>query len=311
MRTVNSLFVSQVQGNTFNQNNKTGINCPRSYQESGDSVCFKGSFVKKGIQNLKNSDGILKKILGLITFGTTGVAATKLEDTPKVDITADEWNSECKGYKILSRAGFTNELIDKTISKMEESEADSLKKGMNNIYIKGDDFVISDIYEAFNKDLQDEEKSAEITFKLLSEIFKRSKEDRIYLYGVRASAKYEGVGLFEKGTLNNGGQFGSNFTFVDKEGNNLGADKLQERFDSNGNKIVEKVDCDGNVSDDGKKYDKNNKLIEEWDEFSKTTFHYDENGHLYQKVKHMACATETLTLVNGEWKSDKSGWRDW
>lgn len=311
MKTINTVQAPIVQSQAFSGINKNNIRYSKSTEPACDTVCFKA-------MKPKNSINFFKKIFGLTSAGAAGVAAAKITNEEASKVTEDkndEWNSSCKGYKILVKAGFSEELIDKTINKMEKEEVDSLKKGFDNVYIKGSEGrkgIISGIYDAFNKDYQDDEKSAEVTFKLLSEIFKRSKEDRIYLYGVYASIKYEGASVFEKGSLSDGGLWGNNFTFLDKEGNNLGSDRLQERFDSDGNKIVERVDCDGNVSKDGKKYDKDDRLIEDWDEFTRTDYHYNENGVLFEKVKHTACATETLRLVDGEWKSDKEGgWKDW
>lgn len=309
MLRINPVSIAQTQSLELKQNNKKIMSKPIPSESACDSICFKGGAQKKGIL-----DGI-KKILGITTAGATVVTATKLatkETEKKAEAIADEWNSESKGYKKLTDAGFSNELIDKTIDKMEKSEAESLKQGLDKIYINNSERMISGIFEGLNKDIQDDEKSAEITFKLLSEIFKRSKDNQIYLYGVYASIKFEGAKVFEKGTLNNGGTFGDNFTFLDKEGDSLGADRIRKRIDSDGNTIVERVDCDGNVSKKGKKYDKNDRKIEEWDEFTRTELHYDENNVLCKKVKHMTYATETLTLVNGEWKSDKEGgWKDW
>lgn len=311
MATINPAQAPVAQAPIVKQNNKKNIHYSSISEPSCDTVCFRGNSSKKIFMTLK-------KILGITTAGAAGVAVTKMateEVKNNSEVVVDEWSSECKGYKVLANAGFSDELINKTINKMEKSEVDSLKKGFDKVYIKdgtGTNGIISSIYNELNKDFHDEEKSAEVTFKLLSEILKRSKEDRIYLYGVYASIKFEGAKVFEKGTLDDGGFFGDNFTFLDKEGNNLGADRIKERFDSEGNKIVEKVDCDGHVSKDGKKYDKNDRLLEEWDEFTRTEFHYNEKGQLFEKVKHMACATETLKLVNGEWKSDKvGGWKDW
>lgn len=311
MTTINPVQTAVTQVPVSRGNNKKNIYHSSITESSCDSVCFKGNPSKKLFTTLK-------RILGITTVGATGVAATKIateEIKNSPEVITDEWNTECKGYKVLANAGFSDELINKTIDKMEKSEVDSLKKGFDKVYIKdgeGTDGIISRIYNELNKDLHDEEKSAEVTFKLLSEILKRSKEDRIYLYGVYASIKFEGAKVFEKGTLDNGGIFGNNFTFHDKDGHNLGAARIKERIDSEGNKIVEKVDCDGYVSKDGKKYDKNGRLLEEWDEFTRTKFHYDEDGRLFEKVKYMANAKETLKLVNGEWKSDKAGgWKDW
>ncbi len=312
MTTINPVQAPITQAPAFSGINKNNVIYSNPSELACDTVCFKAKKLNIGI------NGFFKKIFGLTSAGAAGVAAAKITNEEASKVTEDkndEWNPSCKGYKILVKAGFSEELIDKTINKMEEDEVDSLKKGFDNVYIKnseGSNGIISKIYDALNQDLHDDEKSAEITLKLLSEIFKRSKEDRIYLYGVYASLKYEGAKVFEKGTLSDGGLWGDNFTFFDKDGHNLASDRLQERFDSKGNKIVEKVDCDGNVSKDGKKYDKNDRLIEEWDEFSRTDMCYDENGNLFKKVKHMACATETFTLVDGEWKSDKEGaWKDW
>ena len=317
MITINPVQNYFVQTPTFKQNSKNNIHSSINTESSCDSVCFMGK-----VKNITKSCDVLsriKKIFGISAAGAVAQVATTTIATGcarnNSEAVTDEWNSECKGYKVLVNAGFSDELINKTINKMEKSEVDSLKKGFDKVYIKngtGTNGIISRIYNELNKDFHDEEKSAEVTFKLLSEILKRSKDDRIYLYGVYASIKFEGAKVFEKGTLNDGGFFGDNFTFLDKNGYSLGADRIKERFDSEGNKIVEKVDCDGYVSKDGKKYDKNDRLLEEWDEFTRTEFHYNENGQLFEKVKHMACATETLKLVNGEWKSDKEGgWKDW
>lgn len=309
MLKINPVVMPQNQCIDLRQNSKIYVNDSISSELPCDTVCFKGNVPKKGFTNP------FKKLFGITAAGTAGVAAAKIaadEIKNNAEVATDNWNQNSKGYKILTKAGFSNELIDKTINNMEQAEADTFKNGMNDIYIKNAERMIGGIFQGLNKDLQDDEKSAEMTFRMLSEIFQKSKDNNINIYGVYASVKFEGANVLENGTLSDGGRWGDNFTIYDKDGNSLAADRIRKTIDSDGNTIVEKVDCDGNVSNRSQKYDPNGRLVEEKDEYTRTEFHYDENGNLCEKVKHMAYATETLRLVNGEWKSDKEGgWKDW
>lgn len=303
MPTVNPVQASVTQAPAFKQNNNKNTCYSTISEPSCDSVCFKGSSSKKELS-------IFKKLLGIITAGVTGIAATKMATkAAKKNSEVNGWNSKCKAYEVLSNAGFSDKLINKTISKMKKSEVDLLKKGFNYIHIdnsEGTKGIIRKIYNELNKDLRDKEKSAELTFKLLSEIFKQCKTNLIYIDGIYASIKYEGAKVFEKGTLYNDDIFDMFFSFIDKDGRDLGVDRIRERFDSEGNKIIEEVDCEGNVQLGRIKYDKNGKLREEWDMFDSTELHYDENGQLVKKVIHGFNGTETLELFNGVWFSDKS-----
>ena len=69
-----------------------------------------------------------------------------------------------------------------------------------------------------------------------------------------------------------------------------------------------------------KKYNKKDQLIEDesGDYFysSRTKYFYDDNGVCVKKIHSVSSkynsSTETRTLVNGVWKSDKEGgWKDW
>ena len=105
--------------------------------------------------------------------------------------------------------------------------------------------------------------------------------------------------------------------FVDEEGNKVIAyinDRAVAERLVNG-EIAKPYNCNNY-----KKYSDNGNVIEDssGDNFytSRTKYFYDDNNVCVKKVHSVSSkynsSTETLTLVNGEWKSDKEGgWKDW
>jgi len=106
-----------------------------------------------------------------------------------------------------------------------------------------------------------------------------------------------------------------------------------EFVDEDGNRVIAQID-DKSVAEQlikgeldkpytykkYKKFNPKNKLIEDGDGdnfyTTKTLYFYDENGACIKKVRSGGSKyngfTETLTLENGEWKSDhEGGWADW
>ena len=203
----------------FNKQNKI-VDKKNFFNLYEDSINFKSKLVQKS-----DNKTLLKKIFG---FFASIIAIKNASDQVKFNDNEDlinnidfEWNSENKGYKVLKNVGFSDEIINKTLVEMKQKDADILKIGLNKCPINDSEEMISGIYDGFNNSLKNEEKSAMQTFKLLSEIFKRRKKGKVYIYNVNDAIKKFGIDVFKKGTLDDGGFFGDNFSFIDKNGQNI------------------------------------------------------------------------------------------
>lgn len=203
----------------FNKQNKI-VDKKNFFNLCEDSINFKSKLVQKS-----DNKTLLKKFFG---FFASIIAIKNASDQVKSNDNEDlinnidfEWNSENKGYKVLKNVGFSDEIINKTLVEMKQKDADILKIGLNKCPINDSEEMISGIYDGFNNSLKNEEKSAMQTFKLLSEIFKRRKKGKVYIYNVNDAIKKFGIDVFKKGTLDDGGFFGDNFSFIDKNGQNI------------------------------------------------------------------------------------------
>ena len=127
-----------------------------------------------------------------------------------------------------------------------------------------------------------------------------------------------------------------NYLLKEKELNEKVMQLMKNGFkfiDDDGNKIIAAIDdiavaeklVNGSIQKPDKynkyeKYNQKDQLVEEFNDngfcSEKTQYFYNENDICVKKVKSIGSrynsSTETLTLVNGEWKSDKGGgWKDW
>ena len=203
----------------FNRQNKVADR-KKSFNLYEDSINFKSKLVQKS-----DNKTLLRKIFG---FFASIIAIKNVTDqvksndstnlTDKIDF---EWNSENMGYKVLKNAGFSDEIIDKTLVRMKQKDADILKIGLNKCPIKDSEEMISEIYNGFNNSLKNEEEATMQTFKLLSKIFEQREEGRVYINNVSDAIKKFGIDVFKKGNLNDGGFFGDNFAFIDKNGKDI------------------------------------------------------------------------------------------
>ncbi|MBR3889988.1 hypothetical protein IKJ53_05680 [bacterium] len=210
--------ITTLKHTAHSQEQKLSKNIPLSYELGQDRVCFKGK-----IQEKNDNKNFFQKILQFFNFSIDSEAANQKEsiENDDFDEILAEWNPENRGYKTLTNAGFSEELIDKAINKMEKKDSDILKIGLNKSSIKDSEEMLSDIYDGLNNSLKNEEESAVQTFKLLSKIFEQRSEGRIYIHSVRDAIKANGIDVYKKGKLNDGGFLGDNFAFVDKSGKNI------------------------------------------------------------------------------------------
>ena len=193
-----------------------------SFESSNNSTYFKNKLIKNN-----SNKTFFKKIIEL--FGLTSIIATNVNSNSSlkketIDWEKDlveEWNSDCKGYKVLLEAGFSDELINASLNKIKPKEANLLKNGLNIVRIKDAEETINGIYNGFNNDLKNNEESAIQTLKILIQIFEQKKEGRIFLHYIKDAVSMYGIKVFEKGKLNDGGFFEDSFAFVNSKGENI------------------------------------------------------------------------------------------
>ena len=269
-----------------------------------DTVSFKAK-----LKTIKPKTSILKRIgmfLGITSATTIATVATVKTQNAQVSNENElVWNPECKGYKRLTSEGFSNDMIDKTLAKLEPRKAELLKTGMSTWILKDG---IRDLYDLINKEVKDDEKSAEITFNLFSDIFDKaiesnvSKDDYIYTRALEAAFRIYGLEALNKGKLENKGDF---FLFEDENGKNI-TDREKEIIDSEGNKLVVNIDSYGDpIMDRGKKYSPDDRLLEEWSSGSRTIYEYDANNQLIGKQKEYGNGfhryLDKYKYIDGSW----------
>ena len=303
----------------FNTQYQSKNNNSSTYKKEflSDSVSFKSKLI-----TAKPNTSLLKKLGAILGIGGTGTAVivsntTQNEETK--DITEQktamnnneeqEWNPECKGYQRLLSYGFSSDLIDKTMNILEPQEAHILKTGINTWIIRRG---AEELHNLIKKEVNDDEKSAEITLRLLSQVFDKAiksnvgKSEYLMIRPLEAAIRIYGLDAFNRGTLVNYGYWNSDFRFEDENGKDI-TDREQERIDSDGNKIVEEINSYGDIIKDGKgkKYSPDNRLLEEWSSGSRTIYEYDDNNKLVGKQEEYGNGfhrhLDKYNYISGSW----------